>query len=276
MGPITKPVQINEHITIGGDNPIALIAGPCVIEDETAIIDVAAQIKQIAAETGIPFIFKSSFDKANRSSLTSYRGPGLNKGLQILAKIKSDLDLPLLTDIHTQEQAAAAAEIVDIIQIPAFLCRQTDLLVAAAKTMKPVNVKKGQFLAPLDIKNIIDKITQSGNDRLLITERGTSFGYNTLISDMRALPIMRELGCPVIFDATHSVQQPGGLGGKSGGESRFVPALARAAIAVGCDALFLEVHTDPEKAKSDGPNMIPISELKPLLQQLRSIEKALA
>jgi 2-dehydro-3-deoxyphosphooctonate aldolase (KDO 8-P synthase) len=276
MGPITKPVQINEHITIGGDNPIALIAGPCVIEDETAIIDVAAQIKQIAAETGVPFIFKSSFDKANRSSLTSYRGPGLNKGLQILAKIKSDLDLPLLTDIHTQEQAAAAAEIVDIIQIPAFLCRQTDLLVAAAKTMKPVNVKKGQFLAPLDIKNIIDKITQSGNDRLLITERGTSFGYNTLISDMRALPIMRELGCPVIFDATHSVQQPGGLGGKSGGESRFVPALARAAIAVGCDALFLEVHTDPEKAKSDGPNMIPISELKPLLQQLRSIEKALA
>ena len=275
MEPVTKPVQINETITIGGDAPLALIAGPCVIEDQSAILDTAAQIKQIATEAGVPFIFKSSFDKANRSSLTSYRGPGLNKGLEILAKIKSDLDLPLLTDVHTQEQAAVASEIVDIIQIPAFLCRQTDLLVAAANTMKPVNVKKGQFLAPLDIKNIIDKITQSGNDRLLITERGTSFGYNTLISDMRALPIMREFGCPVIFDATHSVQQPGGLGGASGGESRFVPALARSAVAVGCDAIFLEVHPDPKTAKSDGPNMVPISELKSLLQQLRSIEKAL-
>ena len=275
MEPVTKPVPINETITIGGDAPLALIAGPCVIEDESAIHHIAAQIKQIAVEAGVPFIFKSSFDKANRSSLTSYRGPGLNKGLEILAKIKSDLDLPLLTDVHTQEQAAVASEIVDIIQIPAFLCRQTDLLVAAANTMKPVNVKKGQFLAPLDIKNIIDKITQSGNDRLLITERGTSFGYNTLISDMRALPIMREFGCPVIFDATHSVQQPGGLGGASGGESRFVPALARSAVAVGCDAIFLEVHPDPKTAKSDGPNMVPISELKSLLQQLRSIEKAL-
>jgi len=275
MPVVTKKVEINKTVSIGGDAPLLLIAGPCVIEDEKETLDMAVAIAEIVAAVGIPFVFKSSFDKANRSSISSFRGPGMKKGLDIFGNIKARLDIPVLTDIHTPDQAVSAAEVVDVIQIPAFLCRQTDLLVAAAKTMKPVNVKKGQFLAPWDVKNIIEKITNSGNERLMITERGASFGYNTLVSDMRALPLMREFGYPVIFDATHSVQQPGGLGAASGGESRFVATLARAAVAVGCDAIFLEVHTEPARAKSDGPNMIPLSELKPLLEQLVRIRKVL-
>ncbi len=275
MKQITKPIQITETVTIGGKTALALIAGPCVIEDEAETHRIAGWIKKIADAVGIPFIFKSSFDKANRSSVSSYRGPGLKRGLDVLKAIKEDLSIPVLTDIHTVEQAELAADVADILQIPAFLCRQTDLLIAAARTMRPVNVKKGQFLAPWDVKNIIDKIENAGNNRILITERGTSFGYNTLISDMRALPIIREYGYPVIFDATHSVQQPGGLGITSGGQSQYVPYLARAAVATGCDAVFLEVHSDPHRAKSDGPNMLPLSDLKPLLKQLLAIENAI-
>ena len=275
MKQATKAIQITEKISIGGGDPLALIAGPCVIEHEVETRQIAEDLKAITAELSMPFIFKSSFDKANRSAIDSYRGPGLEHGLEILASIKDEFSVPLLTDIHTEEQAQRAAEVVDVLQIPAFLCRQTDLLIAAAKTGKPVNVKKGQFLAPWDMKNIIDKIEKSGNNRILLTERGSSFGYNTLISDLRALPAMREFGYPVVYDATHSVQQPGGLGSTSGGQSRFVPYLARAAVAVGCDAVFLEVHPNPKQAASDGPNMLPLSELKHLLQQLLAIEKAL-
>jgi len=263
------------NIRIGDKNPLALIAGPCVIESEKICLDTAERIKDIAARAGIPYIFKSSFDKANRLSVDSYRGPGIKKGLDILNKVKQKLRVPILSDIHCSRDIVEAAGVLDIIQIPAFLCRQTDIVVAAAKTGKVVNIKKGQFLAPWDILPIIKKIESTGNKQILITERGVSFGYNNLITDFRSLAIMREFGYPVIYDATHSVQIPGGRGSSSGGQREFVEGLSRAAVAFGCDGLFLEVHPDPDKALCDGPNMISLKELEKLLKQVKKIEAAL-
>ena len=255
-------------LSIGGQNPLALIAGPCVIESEKIAMEIAEKLKRIATDLHVPFIFKASYDKANRTSIKSFRGPGLNDGLKILQKIKTELDLPVLSDVHKEEEIDPAAEVLDILQIPAFLCRQTDLLVKAAQTGKPINVKKGQFLAPWDMKNVVVKLEESGNSNILLTERGATFGYNNLVVDMRSLVLMREHGYPVIFDATHSLQQPGGQGTTSGGQSEMVPDLARGAVAVGCDALFMEIHTDPSKALSDGPNMLQIDLLPELLEQL--------
>lgn len=255
-------------LSIGGQNPLALIAGPCVIESEKIAMEIAEKLKRITTDLHVPFIFKASYDKANRTSIKSFRGPGLNDGLKILQKIKTELDLPVLSDVHKEEEIDPAAEVLDILQIPAFLCRQTDLLVKAAQTGKPINVKKGQFLAPWDMKNVVVKLEESGNSNILLTERGATFGYNNLVVDMRSLVLMRELGYPVIFDATHSLQQPGGQGTTSGGQSEMVPDLARGAVAVGCDALFMEIHTDPSKALSDGPNMLQIDLLPELLEQL--------
>jgi 2-dehydro-3-deoxyphosphooctonate aldolase (KDO 8-P synthase) len=263
------------NITIGDNNPLVLIAGPCVIESETHCLDTAKRIKDIAAKMGIPFIFKSSFDKANRLSIDSYRGPGLKRGLEVLHKIKQKLNVPVLSDIHCVKDIAAAAKVLDIIQIPALLCRQTDIVVAAAKTGKVINIKKGQFLAPWDVLPIIKKIESAGNRSILITERGSSFGYNNLVSDFRALSIMGQFGYPVIYDATHSVQLPGGKGTSSGGQREFVAGLSRAAVAFGCDGLFLEVHPQPDKAPCDGPNMIDLKELQGLLKQVKKIEAAL-
>lgn len=259
------------NIAIGANGPLALIAGPCVVENEKSALRHALAIKKIAARLKIPYIYKSSYDKANRSSIKSFRGLGIDEGLLILKHVKESTGLPILTDVHTVEEAAKASAVADILQIPAFLCRQTDLLVAAAKTGRAVNVKKGQFLAPWDMKNIVHKIEAAGNQKILLTERGTSFGYNTLVSDFRAITIMREFGYPVIFDATHSVQQPGGRGTSSGGERRFVPVLARAAVAVGVDGVFMEVHENPDHAPSDGPNMIPLKSLERLLENLLEI-----
>ena len=255
-------------LSIGGQNPLALIAGPCVIESEKIAMEIAEKLKRITTDLHVPFIFKASYDKANRTSIKSFRGPGLNDGLKILQKIKTELDLPVLSDVHKEEEIDPAAEVLDILQIPAFLCRQTDLLVKAAQTGKPINVKKGQFLAPWDMKNVVVKLEESGNINILLTERGATFGYNNLVVDMRSLVLMREHGYPVIFDATHSLQQPGGQGTTSGGQSEMVPDLARGAVAVGCDALFMEIHTDPSKALSDGPNMLQIDMLPELLEQL--------
>ena len=255
-------------LSIGGQNPLALIAGPCVIESEKIAMEIAEKLKRITTDLHVPFIFKASYDKANRTSINSFRGPGLSDGLKILQKIKTELDLPVLSDVHKEEEIDQAAEVLDILQIPAFLCRQTDLLVKAAQTGKPINVKKGQFLAPWDIKNVVVKLEESGNINILLTERGATFGYNNLVVDMRSLVLMREHGYPVIFDATHSLQQPGGQGTTSGGQSEMVPDLARGAVAVGCDALFMEIHTDPSKALSDGPNMLKIDLLPELLEQL--------
>ena len=255
-------------LSIGGQNPLALIAGPCVIESEKIAMEIAEKLKRITTDLHVPFIFKASYDKANRTSIKSFRGPGLNDGLKILQKIKTELDLPVLSDVHKEEEIDPAAEVLDILQIPAFLCRQTDLLVKAAQTGKPINVKKGQFLAPWDMKNVVVKLEESGNSNILLTERGATFGYNNLVVDMRSLVLMREHGYPVIFDATHSLQQPGGQGTTSGGQSEMVPDLARGAVAVGCDALFMEIHTDPSKALSDGPNMLHIDLLPELLEQL--------
>ena len=255
-------------LSIGGQNPLALIAGPCVIESEKIAMEIAEKLKRITTDLHVPFIFKASYDKANRTSIKSFRGPGLNDGLKILQKIKTELDLPVLSDVHKEEEIDPAAEVLDILQIPAFLCRQTDLLVKAAQTGKPINVKKGQFLAPWDMKNVVVKLEESGNSNILLTERGATFGYNNLVVDMRSLVLMREHGYPVIFDATHSLQQPGGQGTTSGGQSEMVPDLARGAVAVGCDALFMEIHTDPSKALSDGPNMLQIDLLPQLLEQL--------
>jgi 2-dehydro-3-deoxyphosphooctonate aldolase (KDO 8-P synthase) len=255
-------------LSIGGQNPLALIAGPCVIESEKIAMEIAEKLKRITTDLHAPFIFKASYDKANRTSIKSFRGPGLNDGLKILQKIKTELDLPVLSDVHKEEEIDPAAEVLDILQIPAFLCRQTDLLVKAAQTGKPINVKKGQFLAPWDMKNVVVKVEESGNSNILLTERGATFGYNNLVVDMRSLVLMREHGYPVIFDATHSLQQPGGQGTTSGGQSEMVPDLARGAVAVGCDALFMEIHTDPSKALSDGPNMLQIDLLPELLEQL--------
>ena len=262
-------------IKIGDKNPLVLIAGPCVIESEKHCLDTAKQIKDIAQELHIPFIFKSSFDKANRLSIDSYRGPGLKKGLEVLHKIKQRLHIPILSDIHCSKDITEASKVLDIIQIPAFLCRQTDIVVAAAKTGKVINIKKGQFLAPWDILPIIKKIESTGNKSILITERGACFGYNNLVSDFRSLAIMRQFGYPVIYDATHSIQLPGGKGGCSGGQREFVAGLSRAATAFGCDGLFLEVHPDPDKAPCDGPNMIDLKELQKLLRQIKRIEAAL-
>jgi 2-dehydro-3-deoxyphosphooctonate aldolase (KDO 8-P synthase) len=263
------------RVRFGGRNPLVLIAGPCVIESERHCLETAKRLQEIAASCGIPFIFKSSYDKANRLSLDSYRGPGIERGLEILARVKQKLDVPLLSDVHCQNDMKAAAEVLDIIQIPAFLCRQTDIVVAAAKTGKVVNIKKGQFLAPWDIMPIIKKIEASGNTSILLTERGYSFGYNNLVSDLRSLGVMRQSGYPVIYDATHSIQLPGGKGGCSGGQREFVAGLSRAAVAFGCDGLFLEVHPKPDCAPCDGPNMIDLKQLKKLLREVMGIEGAL-
>jgi len=268
--------QINVgKIKIGDKNPLVLIAGPCVIESEKLCLETAKRIKDITQKLGIPFIFKSSFDKANRLSIDSYRGLGIKKGLEILHKIKQQLKVPLLSDIHCQREIPEAAKVLDVIQIPAFLCRQTDIVVAAAVTGKVINIKKGQFLAPWDIAPIIKKVESTGNKSVLITERGVCFGYNNLVTDFRALAIMREFGYPVIYDATHSIQIPGGKGCSSGGQREFVEALSRAAVAFGCDGLFLEVHPDPDNAPCDGPNMIDLKTLERLLRAVKNIEKAL-
>jgi len=267
--------QITDGVFIGDGYPLTLIAGPCVIESEEFTLKMAEQIQQICDRLGIPLIFKSSFDKANRTSINSFRGQSLENGLKILQRVKDEVGVPVLTDIHESNQAAMVAEVADILQIPAFLCRQTDLLVAAAATGRTVNVKKGQFLAPWDMKSVVQKLETAGTKRILLTERGTSFGYNTLVVDFRSLPQMRELGYPVVFDATHSVQMPGGQGDKSGGQRQFVPYLARAAAAIGIDALFMEVHENPDIAMSDGPNMVYLANLEEVLKSVLSIRAAL-
>ncbi len=259
-------------VEISNSNSFCLIAGPCQLETEQHAMDMSGKIKEITSKLGVSFIYKTSFDKSNRTSLKGKRGIGLEQSLPIFDKIKKDLEVPILTDIHNTEQCSILAKHVDILQIPAFLCRQTDLLIAAAKTKKIINVKKGQFLAPWDMVNVTKKISDSGNNNILVTERGASFGYNTLVSDMRSLPIMAKNGYPVIFDATHSVQQPGGQGDKSGGQREFVEHLSRAAIAVGVAGVFMETHQDPDNAPSDGPNMIPLSNLENLLKQLIQID----
>jgi 2-dehydro-3-deoxyphosphooctonate aldolase (KDO 8-P synthase) len=266
------PVTIGS-ITIGAGHPLALIGGPCAIEGESFMLDVASRLRDITAKAAVPFIFKSSYDKANRTSIHSYRGPGLQKGLEILQKIKDAVGVPVLSDVHAVEEVKPAAEVLDVLQIPAFLCRQTDLVVAAARTGKPVNVKKGQFLAPWDTQNIVEKVRSVGNDQVLLTERGASFGYNNLVVDMRSLVVMRSFDVPVVFDATHSVQLPGGAITASSGQREFVPHLARAAVATGCDALFMEIHPDPDHAPSDGPNMLRLEDLPALLAQITQIDR---
>jgi 2-dehydro-3-deoxyphosphooctonate aldolase (KDO 8-P synthase) len=258
---------------VGLDRPFFLIAGPCVIESEQLALDTAGQLKEITAALGIPFVYKSSFDKANRSSYASFRGLGIDKGLEILARVRRELGVPVLTDVHDIPEIEPVARVVDVLQTPAFLCRQTDFIQAVAAAGKPVNIKKGQFLAPHDMKNVVDKAAAAGGrDRILVCERGVSFGYNNLISDMRALAIMRETGCPVVFDATHSVQLPGGQGTRSGGQREFVPVLARAAIATGVSGLFMETHPNPDKALSDGPNAWPLPRLRVLLETLKELD----
>jgi 2-dehydro-3-deoxyphosphooctonate aldolase (KDO 8-P synthase) len=258
---------------VGLDRPFFLIAGPCVVESEQLQLDVAGKLKEMTAELGIPFIFKSSYDKANRSSGKSFRGPGMDKGLEILAKVKRELAVPVLTDVHTEEEVPTVAKVVDVLQTPAFLCRQTDFIHAVARSGRPVNIKKGQFLAPSDMKNVVEKAREaSGADNIMVCERGASFGYNNLVSDMRSLAIMRETGCPVVFDATHSVQLPGGQGTSSGGQREFVPVLARAAVATGVAGVFMETHPDPAKALSDGPNAWPLPKMRELLATLKEID----
>jgi 2-dehydro-3-deoxyphosphooctonate aldolase (KDO 8-P synthase) len=261
------------NVAFANDAPFVLIAGPCQLESRDHAFDMAGRLKEITDRLGLSLVYKSSFDKANRTSLKGTRGAGLDAALPIFADLKREFGFPVLTDVHTEEQCGIVADVVDILQIPAFLSRQTDLLIAAANTGKVVNVKKGQFLAPWDMKNVIAKVTESGNPNVLLTERGASFGYNTLVSDMRSLPIMAETGAPVIFDATHSVQQPGGQGGSSGGERRFVETLARAAVAVGVAGVFIETHQDPDNAPSDGPNMVPIDQMEALLSRLVAFDR---
>ena len=268
----TKVIKCNK-LTISNSNPFTLIAGPCQLENEKHALDVADKLKEITQKLKIGLIYKTSFDKANRTSLKGKRGAGIDKSLPVFDKIRKNLGIPILTDVHTIDQCEIVSRHVDVLQIPAFLCRQTDLLIAAAKTGKIINVKKGQFLAPWDMTNVIKKIEDSGNKNILVTERGASFGYNTLVSDMRSIPIMAKNGYPVVFDATHSVQQPGGMGDKSGGQREFVEYLARAAVAVGVAAVFIETHPDPDNAPSDGPNMVPLSKLPSLLKQLIQIDK---
>jgi 2-dehydro-3-deoxyphosphooctonate aldolase (KDO 8-P synthase) len=270
---IPNPTVAVGAMRFGNELPLALIAGPCALESRAHAMEMAAALKEIAGKAGVGLVYKTSFDKANRTSARSARGVGLEQALPIFAEIRTNLNVPVLTDVHEAAQCARVAEAVDVLQIPAFLCRQTDLLVAAAQTGKPVNVKKGQFLAPWDMANVVDKITSAGNRNVLITERGVSFGYNTLVSDMRALPILERLGAPVIFDATHSVQQPGRQGAASGGEREFVPVLARAAVAVGVAGVFIETHRDPDRAPSDGPNMLPLKQMEPLLRRLVEFDR---
>jgi 2-dehydro-3-deoxyphosphooctonate aldolase (KDO 8-P synthase) len=260
------------NFEIANNKSFTLIAGPCQLESEQHAMDISKELKKITSDLKINLIYKTSFDKANRTSIKGKRGMGLEKSLSIFDKVRNEVGIPVLTDVHTAEQCSVVAQHVDVLQIPAFLCRQTDLLIAAAKTRKIINVKKGQFLAPWDMANVIKKLEESGNKNILITERGASFGYNTLVSDMRSLPIMAKFGYPIVFDATHSVQQPGGMGEKSGGQREFVPYLARAAVAVCVGAIFMETHEDPDNAPSDGPNMVPLSEIKSLLKQLVSID----
>jgi len=271
---MTKPRHVHiGNITIGNDRPLALIAGPCVLESRQHAMEMSHALVELTARLGIGLIYKTSFDKANRTSSKSERGLGLEAGLPILAEVREKYGCPVLTDVHTAEQCAPVAEAVDVLQIPAFLCRQTDLLVAAAKTKRPMNIKKGQFLAPWDMKNVAKKVSEAGNENIMLCERGASFGYNTLVSDMRALPIMAQTGYPVVFDATHSVQQPGGQGDRSGGEREYVPVLARAAVAVGVAAIFMETHQDPDHAPSDGPNMVKLKDMPALLQSLMAFDK---
>ena len=260
-------------VTFANDRPIAVFAGPCQMESRAHALEMASALKEIAAKLGIGLVYKTSFDKANRTSLTGKRGLGLDGALAVFAEIREKLALPVVTDVHEAQQCARVAEVVDVLQIPAFLCRQTDLLVAAARTGRVVKVKKGQFLAPWDMANVVAKITDSGNPNVLVTERGSSFGYNTLVVDMRSLPIMGQIGCPVIFDATHAVQQPGGQGTASGGDRRYVPTLARAAVAVGVAGLFIETHQDPDRAPSDGPNMVPLREFEGLIAELMALDR---
>jgi 2-dehydro-3-deoxyphosphooctonate aldolase (KDO 8-P synthase) len=262
-----------DGLVLGQEHPLFVIAGPCVIENETLCLQVAERLQIITSALGIPFIFKSSYDKANRTSGASFRGLGLDEGLRILRKVNEEIGVPVLSDVHSIEEVQPAAEVLDVLQIPAFLCRQTDLVLAAMRTGKAVNIKKGQFLAPWDMKQVVDKATSTGSHRILLTERGSCFGYNNLVSDFRSLPIMRQWGYPVVFDATHSVQLPGGAGNASSGQREFVAPLARAAVAVGCDGLFMEVHPDPDRAPSDGPNMVPLDQVEDLLRQLVRIRE---
>jgi len=268
-------------VKIGGGRPVALIGGPCAIEDEAHALMLAERLARISSDFGIPFVYKSSYDKANRSSITAYRGPGLTEGLRILGKVKASVGCPVLSDVHDVSEVGPASEVLDALQVPAFLCRQTDLVVACGRSGKPVNVKKGQFLAPLDMRNVVEKLLSTGNPAILLTERGTSFGYNNLVVDFRSLQDMRQWGYPVVFDATHSVQLPGGEGDRSGGERRYVPALARAAAAFGVDALFMEIHEDPDRTMpdgeplSDGPNMLRLDDLPKLLEEILAIQAAL-
>ena len=277
---MTREVVVGP-VRIGGGHPLMLIGGPCAIEDEAHALMLAERLRRITEAARIPFIYKSSYDKANRSSITAYRGPGLKEGLRILKKVKAEVGVPVLSDVHDVSEVEPAAEVLDVLQVPAFLCRQTDLVVACGRTGKPVNVKKGQFLAPRDMLNVVGKIRSTGNDRILLTERGTTFGYNNLVVDFRAFHDLREIGYPVIFDATHSVQLPGGQGDRSGGERKYVPALARAAVAFGVDALFMEIHEDPDRSLpdgrplSDGPNMLRLDDLPRLLTEIRAIESGL-
>lgn len=272
--PSVKSVRVGNSVEIGSGG-VTLIAGPCVIESRDHALFLAEKIAAIAKAAGFAYVFKASFDKANRSSGGSYRGPGMDEGLAVLAEVKATFGLPVVTDIHTEDQIVPVAEVADILQIPAFLCRQTDFILAAARTGKVVNVKKGQFLAPWDMKNVCDKIASVGNENILLTERGATFGYNNLVSDMRSLAVMRGFGYPVVFDATHSVQLPGGLGASSGGQRQFIEPLSRAAVATGIDALFVETHNDPDNAMSDGPNNLPIERLADLLDRVRRIDDAL-
>lgn len=268
---VPKTIKVG-GFEIGAGRPLVLIAGPCVIEGRESALRHASFLKQVADRVGIPFIYKSSYDKANRTSLESYRGPGIEKGLKILAEVKKEVGVSILTDVHEKEQVDWVKGVADVLQIPAFLCRQTDFVIAVARSGKVVNIKKGQFLAPWDLRNVVEKIVSTGNEQVMVTERGVTFGYNNLVSDMRSLVVMQELGYPVVFDATHSLQLPGGVGKASGGERQFITALARAGVAVGIDALFMEVHEDPDHALSDGPNSLPLKEVEALLKLLKEID----
>ncbi len=268
---VPKTIKVG-GFEIGAGRPLVLIAGPCVIEGRESALRHASFLKEVADRVGIPFIYKSSYDKANRTSLESYRGPGIEKGLKILAEVKKEVGVSILTDVHEKEQVDWVKGVADVLQIPAFLCRQTDFVIAVARSGKVVNIKKGQFLAPWDLRNVVEKIVSTGNEQVMVTERGVTFGYNNLVSDMRSLVVMQELGYPVVFDATHSLQLPGGVGKASGGERQFITALARAGVAVGIDALFMEVHEDPDHALSDGPNSLPLKEVEALLKLLKEID----
>ena len=267
---MTREIRITD-VTLGGKNPLFIIAGPCVIENEDTVFATAKSLKEICGNAGLPLLFKSSYDKANRTSISSFRGPGIEKGLRVLSEVRSKFSLPVISDVHSTEEVKIASGVLDMLQIPAFLCRQTDLILAASNTGKPVNIKKGQFLAPWDVRNIIDKFTSTGNKNICITERGTSFGYNNLVVDFRSIPIMRSYGYPVIFDVTHSLQLPGGMGKSTGGQREFAESLARAAVAAGIDGLFMEVHPDPQRALCDGPNMIRLDEVATLLDDVKAI-----